>query len=112
MNTLRAFARTSRMGTFMVARRTGIHQTNDPDDLTWMETQFDMSAEDKEAYRRQWALLKTQADAINKRYEEEQKTTRETIKEHQDKSQEKIAALEAKIDQLLATLEEFTQSQK
>ena len=54
-------------------------QDNKADDMTWLESDREMTAEERYAHQKQQELLKKHADSLNAKYEAEHEATREQM---------------------------------
>eukprot|EP00754_Rhynchopus_humris_P040248 Rhum_TRINITY_DN2329_c0_g1::Rhum_TRINITY_DN2329_c0_g1_i1::g.6911::m.6911 len=102
----------SRTAPVRQAMRTQIHQDNKADDMTWLESDREMTAEERYAHQKQQELLKKHADSLNAKYEAEHEATREQMEAHQNKSAASVAALEAKIAELTSMIQQMKAESK
>ena len=90
----------------VIAKRFHMHQNNDTDDMTWIEANKKMSAEEKYAFFKQQQLLNKQAESINDAHNVEHVATRAAFESHAKRSEVRIDELEAKIESLKEMLKQ------
>eukprot|EP01060_Flectonema_neradi_P001271 TRINITY_DN1074_c1_g2_i1.p1 TRINITY_DN1074_c1_g2~~TRINITY_DN1074_c1_g2_i1.p1 ORF type:complete len:119 (+),score=35.20 TRINITY_DN1074_c1_g2_i1:88-444(+) len=89
----------------VVAKRFHMHQNNNSDDMSWIEANKKMSAEEKYAFLKQQELLKQQAEVINKVHREELAATRSAFESSAARSEKRIDELANEIKRLSELLE-------
>ncbi|KAJ9448379.1 hypothetical protein DIPPA_16313 [Diplonema papillatum] len=82
------------------------------DDMSWLETDKNLSAEERETYLKQQQILRKHAEALNAQYETEYEKTVAQMESHQNRNASSVAALEAKIAELTSMIQQMKAENK